>query len=205
MSKNSIYEKIEESGRLEAEKILTEGTKKAQELHDSIISEMMIRIDELKKNAKIKNDDAFKSQITSSEQTAKQTLLAHKKNLIHSLFLDVLNKLLSFDDDNLKNYVVNKIKHASIEGNEIIRVNEKDYKRYSKVFSLKDSSLTKLNEILGENYNLKLSNESVDISGGFIIEGKNFDIDYSFESCLKELEEEMEQELAVVLFEKDGE
>ena len=94
MSENSIYEKIEESGRLEAEKILTEGTKKAQELHDSIISEMMIRIDELKKNAKIKNDDAFKSQITSSEQTAKQTLLAHKKNLIHSLFLDVLNKLL---------------------------------------------------------------------------------------------------------------
>ena len=64
MSENSIYEKIEESGRLEAEKILTEGTKKAQELHDSIISEMMIRIDELKKNAKIKNDDAFKSQIT---------------------------------------------------------------------------------------------------------------------------------------------
>lgn len=205
MSKNSIYEKIEESGRLEAEKILTEGTKKAQELHDSIISEMMIRIDELKKNAKIKNDDAFKSQITSSEQTAKQTLLAHKKNLIHSLFLEVLNKLLSFDDDNLKNYVVNRIKQASIEGNEIIRVNEKDYKCYSKVFSLKDSSLTKLNEILGENYNLKLSNEPVDISGGFIIEGKNFDIDYSFESCLKELEEEMEQELAVVLFEKDGE
>ena len=29
------------------------------------------------------------------------------------------------------------------------------------------------NEILGENYNLKLSNEPVDISGGFIIEGKN--------------------------------
>ena len=191
----TIYEKIEEKGRLEALEIIEEAKNKAalyleQEEHDALLKQ-----EKQLESAKVRNEDLIKTNKTSSMQIARQKTLAVKKELIHETFLKALEELKNLDDNKLKEYVINKISDTKLIGDEVVKVNQKDYSRYQKLFG---ESLDEINKKF--NYHLSLSKECVDISGGFIIINPSFDIDYSFDATIKMLEDELETFVAGILF-----
>lgn len=191
----TIYEKIEEKGRLEANDILEEGKKKALAYVEAEINAANAKALKQKETAQSRNADLIKTETTSSEQAARQRILAVKKELIHKAFVAALDELKKLDDNKLKDYVINKIKNVSLKGDEVVKVNKADYSRFVKLFG---EDLGKLNQQF--NYNLTLSKESVDISGGFILINPSFDVDCSYEASIKALEGELETFIAGILF-----
>lgn len=200
MSKSSIYEKIEEKAQAEASLILEEAKIKAGEVSEKIISDANLKATDIINNINEKASDLLKSALTSNEQISKQELLAHKKELIHSVFVKVLEKLNSLDDESYTKFIVKLIKAENIKKNEVMFVNKEDFSRYNKLFSESSCDLAKLNKLLGLDCCLTLSTEVLDIKGGFILKNENFDVDDSFETLLKDLESTLESTIANILF-----
>lgn len=204
MANNSIYEKIENKGRSDAEEILKIGQNKAQQIEDTILKQAQEAVDRSLSKARAKADELLKTKTTEIEQNAKQRSLLHKKDLLRTTFQKALERLNSLSDEELKTLVKHLILAEKIKGDEVICVNTNDYQRYRKLFASDTSSsevlLSKLNRELGDSYQLKLASEPVRIAGGMIIVGSAFDIDLSFETILNSMQEKHETEVAKILF-----
>jgi hypothetical protein len=76
MANISIYEKIEEKGRLDADEINRLGIIKAQTLEDNILASTKQEIDKMLKDATNKSNDLIKTKTTQLEQQFKQRSLS---------------------------------------------------------------------------------------------------------------------------------
>lgn len=201
MANNSIYEKIENKGRSDAEEILRIGQNKAKQIEDTILKQAQEAVDRALAKAGAKADELLKTKTTEIEQNAKQRSLLHKKDLLKITFQKALERLNSLGDEELKTLVKRLIRAEKIQGDEEIRVNAGDYQRYRKLFGATSGDLlTKLNQELGGSYQLRLGSEPAAIAGGMIIVGSAFDIDLSYETILNSLQEKYETEVAKILF-----
>lgn len=200
MANSSIYEKIVIKGQDQSAKILQEGRKKAHEYHDEELVNAENQIDTLRKKHHEKNQDKMKTKLTEIEQKAKQTSLGKKKLLIDNVFLLAKDKLVKLDDAQLSSFVMKKIEDEVLHGGEEIMVSKNDYERYLKIFSsgVKKNGKYVLDKI--KKHELLLSDKPALISGGFIIVGKDFDLNYSFESILDNLKEKHEPVVANIMF-----
>lgn len=206
LGNNSIYQKIEEKGSLDAANILKTGDTKAQTLHDEILAVATKEIAIMLEKAKQKGRDLVKMKITEQEQATKQRTLAMKKSLIDEVFDHILKSLTTLKDEALGKLVISFINQENIVGDEIIFVSQNDYEHYLTMFA---STPTKSSLVLLDNLNQKLNNpkaklqlssQSVKIQGGLILSGKAFDIDLSFETKIKMLKETYETKIAEILF-----
>lgn len=208
MAKDSIYQRIVDSGISDANVILSNYKEKALKEKEDIINKMNNNILNMKNDALAKMDNERKAHETTLQQKYKQDILSHKKQLIHKLFnetIDILNKM-SIDD--FSKYVIKCITNNTIDKESVIVCNKDTYNMFISLYSTNNTNIDKLNDIINvikndSNYHLTISNEYININGGFIINGSCFDIDCSYESMLKELESEMEKELEQVLFSKE--
>ena len=84
-----------------------------------------------------------------------------------------------------------------------MHTNKENYERYFKALSSGTKGdlvdLDKLNKKLKTTF--KLSNRPVDISNGFILEGKHFDLNFSIEEVIEKLKTKHERALVKELFE----
>ncbi len=203
---SSIYQKIEEKGSLDSEKILKTGEVKAQALHDEIIANASKEIAFMLEKAQLRGQDLVKMKVTEQEQAAKQRTLAKKKALIDEMFQKVLDRLLALSDDNLRKLVIDLINQEKIVGDEVIFVSKNDYERYLHLFASNQikadlCNLDKLNHMVKKsNAHLQLSSTPANIKGGLLLSGKTFDIDLSFETKIKNLKEIYEMKIAEILF-----
>lgn len=201
VAKSSIYEKIENKGAVDAKEISRIGQVRAEALKESIINAANDEASKLLAKSFEKNQDRIKTKTTEIEQIAKQKTLFKKKEIIDLIFEETHQKLLNISDDELFKLVLKLIKAENLVGDEVIKVSKVDYPRYLKLFSSQKAAdevvLDKLNV---NNYQLKLSNQPVDINGGFIIVGTNFDIDLSYKSILQVIKENNETVIANMLF-----
>lgn len=205
MEKQDIYKKIEDKGKQEAKKIILAGEKEAQiikmEILDKAEADVLVKRIDFKKY--------IAEQLVAKESVLKQkekmNILEDKKNIMISVLDSTLEEMKKMSDAELKRYVINIIQSESITGEEIILVSKEDYPRYLKLFSSeknnKDSiSMDLLNNELGKNYHLVLSNEAADIDGGFIIISKTYDINGSYKAILQRVLDNNESEIAKILF-----
>ncbi|HNZ50607.1 MAG TPA: V-type ATP synthase subunit E [Bacilli bacterium] len=206
LGNSSIYQKIEAKGSLDAEKIIKAGEAKAQAMRDEILAVATKEIETMLEKAKQRGQDLVKMKLTEQEQTTRQRTLARKKALIDEVFDQVLANLLALKDEDLVKQTVGLINQETIAGNEIMMVSASDYDRYRRLFASKTATdnlclLDKLNKALAHpQAQLKLSSVPANIKGGFILSGKAFDIDLSFETNIKTLKESYEIEIAEILF-----
>lgn len=207
MAKSSIYEKIEQKSRDEADAIIREGQNRAASIKAEKLKEANVDNNKILAKTKQRIDEQLKAAKTQFEQQAKQESLQTKKDLITKALGHALKKLKDLDDETLFNFIVEKLKNEQLEGNELIQVSEQDYNKYLNILSLGKKegeyySLDKLNKSLGNSFNLRLDNQYANINGGFIIVGRKFDLNFSFESVLNNFKEENEVEIANILFNK---
>jgi vacuolar-type H+-ATPase subunit E/Vma4 len=204
----SIYDKIIDKGSLDASEIINLGKQKALALKEAIISEAQEEANKKLEINEKSSQDKVKTMTTAFERLAKKEILFKKKELIDETFNQALNKLKSMSDSELQSFVKKYLLAESLTGKEVLKVNKADYGRYLSLFSSAKPSdlvtLDKLNSKLGSKYNLKLSNEYVNIDGGFIIVGEYYDIDLSFNSILYIIKEQNETEIADILYHEES-
>lgn len=205
MEKQDIYKKIEEKGKEEAKKIILAGEKEAQTIKMQILAKVEVEI-------LAKKEDFLKSiseQLVAKESVLKQkekmSILKDKKNIMISILDSTFQEMKKMTDEKLKKYVMAIIKSETIAGNETIKVSKDEYDKYLKLFSSEKNKkdlvhLDLLNDELGKDYNLVLSNKEADIDGGFIIISKNYDINGSYKSILQRVLDNNESEIAKILF-----
>lgn len=203
MANGSVYDKIIALGKEDAENIIKEGQDKANSITEQIINLTNEKIEQMISDAKSKNEDKIKTKLAALEQNKKQVILANQKRIIKETFNKVLEQLCKMNDNELESFVKSYLEKSGLKEDIVIKVSKKEYDKYIKLFSSNNSNvLDKLSKEYG--YNVNLSNESANISGGFIIEGSYFDIDNSYEVILEDLSNSLETKVAEMLFGNEG-
>ncbi len=199
----TLLKKIEEKGLKEKEEILKETKAEV----DAILSEAKEKA--ANEATKIVEDETLKSkrQIeqrkNAFELEKRQAILLEQSNQVDLVIDKLRNHLLNLEGEDLLKYSVSLIKKETLSG-DIIRVAKKDYNKYLKAFSSSKKAdmvvLDKLNKALGKGYELKLESIPANITDGFIVLGKTYDLNFSIEPYLVELKKKYEKEIFKILF-----
>ncbi len=201
MSNNTIYERILEKGVQESNKITKQAEDRANEIIQLAIEETNKTLSFERKKLQARLDEIYKTKMTEFEQALKQNALMNKKQLLDLVFLEAKTKLTAFNDTELSKLVISILSKDTLLGKEKIRVNKKDYDRYLRLFSSrKDGNLDLLNDVLKQGIKLTLDKESANITGGFIVISEAYDIDHSFDTIISTLYNQLESEIASILF-----
>lgn len=124
---------------------------------------------------------------THAKMEAKNKLLKEKRELMDTIFAEALDKLVN--SPHYKDLLVNLLKHTSLHGDDISVCPAKG----------KEEETRAAISAAGKDY--KLSEKSLDIKGGFVLQSAKIEVDNSFESILnKQLRSDLELEVAQTLF-----
>lgn len=201
MAKVSVYDKIIAKGNLDAKEIIERGNQKALEINKQVQEEANKLVSNMLNEAKEKNQDLIKTKKAELEQDYKQRVLLNQKELIKNVFDKALDTLINMDDDKLIEFVTFCFNKSNIEEDVVIKVNNESKTKYRMLFSSKnDNNLDILASKLGCKYAISLLGESLLCKGGFVIIGKYYDIDNTYEGILKGLLEIIETDVASILF-----
>lgn len=198
----TIYDKILAKGEAKVNQILTDAKKEAKRIEDEVVNKAIKQKNDRISKAKSDANKLINHQEKLLELEKRQAILTAKQNVIKDIFDQVLLRLNSFENKDLLNFVGNLIKEEEVTGNETIYVNKNDYNKYLKALSSNEKAdlvdLDLLNKVL--NTSFKLSNEAVNINDGFLLEGKDFDLNFSLTNVVNKLRDKHEREIAEELF-----
>lgn len=198
----TIYEKINLKGKLEIEKINSNKEIEIKKLQKEIVGkatkDQLARVDKATSDAaKLIN---HKERLVDLEK--RQALLTSKQEILDDIFNEVLNRLNLLEGKELLTFVTNLIKKENDFGDEVIYVSEKNYDKYLKALSTNKKAdlveLDLLNKKLKANF--KLSNEAVSVDEGFLITGKDFDLNFTFSDIVLNTRKVQEKAIADKLF-----
>jgi len=128
---------------------------------------------------------------------ARKDLLAAKQELISEAFQKSLEQLAGLDDSSYLEIIRNMLLSLVETGTETVICSPADQKR------IPDSFWKEVNEALvkkGKKGNLVPAKETRAITGGFILQAEGVEMNCSFESLLEMKRDQLEPEIASVLF-----
>jgi V/A-type H+-transporting ATPase subunit E len=205
LAETKLYEKIVEKGKAEADAIIAQGKAKADQVAAEIIAAARAEAEKIVAEASRRAEDRLKTKTIEFEQQARHQLLKAKKGMIDRVLAAAVARLKELPDKQFVELTVKLLRWEAVAGDEIVRVSAAEFLRYRKLFcSNSDKAdyydLDKLNALLGPAFRLRLSTEPVDIDGGFVLVGRDYDIDLSYEAVLASVKERHEPEIARLLF-----
>lgn len=192
-----IKEKILHDSEDRAESIVADAKKQAVEIIEKANVKAAQKAEEIHKKAT--SDAAEKLKINSSmvELEMRKELLSTKQQLIEEVFQKALDSLSNIENSEYEVILYKLIVDAIETGDEEILLSMKDKNRLPSDFIIK---LNKVIAQAGKKGNLKLADETRDIMGGFVLKAKGVEINYSFEALLRMDRDEIEPEVAAILF-----
>lgn len=177
--KSSILAKAEE----EKNKIITKKRDEANRLKTSMIEK-----------AKLESATRKERILSSAELKVRNEKLLSKGKVIDEVFNMSVENLCQMNENDFRNFVKSSILSLNIEGDENIILNVNGKKAKNEAF------VKEINNELKDKGNLKLSQSEGKFRGGFILEKNGIEINYTFEALVQSLREELEFEVANILF-----
>jgi len=192
-----LRQKIIADAEAEAGKIVEEGRARAGKIKSDTDAEVARIASEFAQKAKAQAAEYIRRQISLRELEARKAILAEKGNLIDEVFSKALEEL-SQRDRKGGYALTRKLLLGAIEvGDEEIILSPEDKS------SLGGSFVEDLNKELvkaGKRGEVKVAADTRDISGGFILRRGRAETNGSFNTLLATLRDEMETEVAEILF-----
>ncbi len=187
---SKLEEKILEKGQKEVESILASAKLEAETLYESLIKKAELDLMSQKEKA-IKKFEAnvLRTKVDSQREIRDEVALA-KQKLISSIFSELSQYLSNISKEDFFKYVKHSILNETISGDETIALAKHDYQKYASTLSSKSGNLVEadlLNQALGKNYHLKLTQSDMAVDSGFLLMGKDFDLNFSFKETLDKL------------------
>lgn len=177
--KESILSSAEE----EKNKILSKKIAKAKELESEIIQKA-------EAEAKSKKDRI----LSSATLRVRNNKLSAKQDIIQEVFEKSIDSLSSISGDDFLRFVKHSILSLGKIGEQNLILNKDGLDIVDLTF------IYDLNQSLGENGNVKLSPNPGKFRGGFILEKDGIEINNTYEALVSSLKNELEFEVASVLF-----
>lgn len=193
---SKLEEKIIQKGQSIIDAINLSAKEESEALKNRLIEEAKADLEVQLHKAQQKT----KAQVEQAKQEGMRALrdevAISKQQLIESIFVELKAELKHLNKEDYFNYVVRSIQNQAIDKTEEIQVSKKEYAMYQSILTTKKGDLVEadlLNQKLGKDYQLKLSNKPAQIESGFMLVGKLYDLNFSLENLLESLTKKYEK------------
>ena len=196
---DKIKERIIQEAEEKKQQILSKAEEEAQE----ILNNCRKRAEEIKlkaiENAKKAAEDERRKIISMAELEERKRFLGAKQQIIDQVFDEAKKHLENLEPQAYKKLLKQMLLKSNLIGDEELIIADKDKSVINADF-LKEinSELVKL----GKKGNIKISDETRPLIGGFILKSRDFEINNSFDSLIKMQREDLETQIAKILFEE---
>lgn len=192
-----IVQRVLDDAQGRAESIKTEASEKAE----AVISEAKDRAERRKEHLLEQARKMAAEQkgriIGMAQMEGRKEILSAKQEMIGEAFQKALDELIAQDDDAYLSIIRELILEMAETGTETVIFNSRDREKITDQFwNETNKSLTDS----GKKGELELSRESRAIRGGFILHRGGVEINCSFEALLARKRDELEYEVAELLF-----
>lgn len=193
-SLNNITSKILKDAEDRKNEILAE----AEEEKKSILSKKIAKAEDLEaekiKKAKLEAQSKVERAISSAKLKVRNDKLEVKQEIINSTFSKSIEALANLKGEELLNFIKSSVLSLGNIGEQEMILNKTGMESIDLTF------IYELNKELGDRGNIKLNSEVKDFKGGFILEKDGIQINYTFEALVNSLKDELEYEVASILF-----
>lgn len=179
-----ITDKILETAKAEADKIISDAEAAAQVILADADKKVLAISEKAAADAKAEAENICAKEISAAKMASGKRILAEKQAIIDEVVKEAYNRLLNLSDNSYKKAVSTMLKSIPQGECEII-VAEKDR-------AILESTIIEAG--------LRLSDETRDIDGGFIVKCKDVEYNYTFASILSIEQEEIRSLAAQMLF-----
>ena len=187
-----IKDSILSEAKEQAEKIIKEADDRVKEMKGQAAKNAeeitKVRLHKAETEAR----EAAARKLSMEELELKKEILKAKQGFIDQAFEKALSRLKGLPEETYADMVVSILKDAKVTGEEEIVVSQRDREMFEK------GLLKKINDRLG--FEIKLSDETRSMQGGFIVKTRGVEINNSFETLLRMERERIETEIADILF-----
>lgn len=197
MSVETIKEKILSDARAEVLRIEEEVAEKVEKLK----AEQRERAGAIEKEAageaRRRAEDRHKKDIATAELELRKALLAEKQKLIQQVFDQALRRLADLKGEKHERFIINLLmKVVEVGDEEVIFSKAERNKTGEKLLDEVNRRLIKA----GKKGELRFINEDRDLHRGFILRRGKMEVNCSLKSLFDSIREELEPEVAEVLF-----
>lgn len=192
-----IKEKILQDSEAKAASIISDAEKQAKQVIEEANAKAAKKAEEIHKKASMDAADRLRINNSMLELEMRKEILSTKQQLIDEVFQKALESLSRMIDSEYEAMLQKLIIDAVETGEEEILLSKQDKARLSADFANKvNQTLTQI----GKKGNLKFSDETRAIMGGFVLKAEGVESNYSFEALLRTYRDEIEPEVAAILF-----
>lgn len=196
-----IVERILEQAQLTINEIEAEADKKAQEILDKAEKDGEAQANTILKKGLDAANEQKRRILALSDMEKRKAILQSKSNSIKELYDKALLDLAKYKGTKWE-ALNKKLLLDSVEtGDETILPSGNDAEKFTPEFL--NNINTELKN-LGKKGELKLGDKQNNISGGFLLDGVSFMKNCSYEEILDKLFEQIEPEIANILFTTEG-
>jgi len=180
---------VEDEAKAEAQRIVEDAKKKAESIKAKLLEE-----------AKSRTQEEGKRMLSLARLEARNLVLAQKRAALDAAFEEALKRLTSLPDGEYGKLVEKMLLEAVVTGEEEVIVSPSDRERLETILDEVNADLRKK----GRKGKLKLSQETRDLNGGFVLRSDGVEINNSFSAILDSLREELEPDLLKILLLRGG-
>lgn len=186
-----IIDKILSDAKHDAGEMLSEALKKAEALVAAKQAEADAEYDLSVEEARKAGEEVVRRRLTVADLEVKKLLLSAKKQAVDEAFEESLKKLLALPKEEYAALVESMIASAADDG-DVVVISENDKNVLTKAV------FDKISAKIGKK--LTLSDTFGNFKGGVMLLGKGVDKNLTFESELALLRDEVEPEVAKIMF-----
>ncbi len=192
-----IIRRVIDEAETRAETIKKEAVEKAEALENEARQKAGRKKDHILEQARKAAVEQKGRIIGVAQLDMRKKLLAAKQDMIGIAFEKTLEELSNLDDGEYLDIIRKLLLAIAETGKETVIMSERDKKRIPANFWKEVNQKIAGNGRVGELY---LSSESRDMKGGFILQRGGLEMNCSFESLLAMKRDELEHEVAELLF-----
>ncbi|WP_461205506.1 V-type ATP synthase subunit E [Clostridium sp. DL1XJH146] len=182
---NSSAEAILSEGRKEEEKILNKNIKEAEETGKLIIEKTTL--ESVTRGERV---------ISNAELKVRNSKLEAKQKVLDKVFEEALEKLTKISGEEHLKFIEESILALDIEEDEELIIGRDNTDVTAEFVNKINAELVKK----GKKAGIKLSSEKRDFKGGFVMQKDGIEINNTFEALIMSLRDELEADVANVLF-----
>lgn len=194
---NNITSKMLENAEAKKEQILATAQKEKQATLEKFEANGKNEEATILKKAKQDAEDKKERMISHATLEVRNNILQEKQEKIQDVFSSALEKLKQMDEATFSQFLKTAVEGSSFQGDiQLIFGSETPLK------SVSDTVAEINKELTSTGKKIILNKEMKNNMSGFILEQNGIELNYSFEALVSSMKEELEFEVATILFQK---
>lgn len=193
----ALKNRILSTAQKQAQEIQERAQKEAQEIRERAQRKVQEEKNRLQERTEEENQQLMDREETMARLALKKEILAQKQEEIQRVFSSLKERIQKMPDNDYQKILAEMLLATVEEGTEEVIFSTRDQKRLGAKF------ITGINRQLqekGKKGALKLSEETREMDGGFILKGVGMENNNSFTELLAIQRDDLETQVAAVLF-----